>query len=115
MDECMWIGCVDPPEPPFFKVKSDWDGFSVYEFGETATYTCEDAGLFFEDDRAKKSFTLKCLDNGKWEEPSPWPMCVSGEDGEITCKRVASSFLSWKDGALATLINQTILPLNLDL
>ena len=59
MDECMWIGCVDPPEPKGFYIKSDWDGLSVYEFGETATYTCEDEGLYFEDDRAKKSFAVK--------------------------------------------------------
>ena len=79
MDECIWIGCVDPPEPGGFKVKSDWDGLRVYGFGDTATYTCEHAGLFFEEDRAMESFTLKCLDNGKWEEPSPWPRCTSGE------------------------------------
>ena len=82
MDECTWIGCIDPPEPRGFKVKSDWDGFSLYEFGETATYTCEEKGLFFEEDRAMKSFTVKCLDNGKWEEPLPWPKCISGEDGD---------------------------------
>ena len=80
MDECIFIGCVDPPEPRGFKVKSDWDGLRVYGFGDTATYTCEDAGLFFfEEDRAMESFTVKCLDNGKWEEPLPWPRCTSGE------------------------------------
>ena len=79
MDECIWIGCVDPPEPGGFKVKSDWDGLRVYGFGDTATYTCEGAGLFFEEDRAMESFTVKCLDNGKWEEPSPWPKCTSGK------------------------------------
>ena len=84
----MWIGCVDPPEPKGFYIKSDWDGLSVYEFGETATYTCEDEGLYFEDDRAKKSFAVKCLENGKWEEPLPvWPRCISGEDGENTDRR----------------------------
>ena len=80
MDECVYIGCGGPPAPEGLHVKSDWDGFSLYKFGATATYTCESERFFFESDRQMESFAVKCLEGGRWEEPSPaWPRCVSGE------------------------------------
>jgi hypothetical protein len=80
LDECDWVSCIDPPVPAGLKIKSDWDGFALYKFHSSAVYTCEkEEGLFFEDSRERKSFEIKCLPGGKWEEPRVWPRCVKSK------------------------------------
>ena len=77
VDPCVWRQCIDPPLPPGLNLRSLWASDPVpVEFGETARYECEFAGLWFEEDRDMTGFELECLPDGTFDEPDPWPKCV---------------------------------------
>lgn len=74
---CKWVKCLEPEEPDsFLGLKREWNGIPV-PFWENVTYTCQ-PGFYFIDDRERLSFSVMCKDNGEFEYPSNWPMCIRG-------------------------------------
>ncbi|XP_059083502.1 uncharacterized protein LOC131880812 [Tigriopus californicus] len=77
IDPCTWHQCINPPIPHgHHRLKSDWNNVP-YEFGQSAIYSCETAGLWFETDRDLEILPVECLTNGTFKVPNPWPYCVA--------------------------------------
>ena len=75
LDECVWVACLDPPQPPEgTDLQLNWDGDQV-EFGGNVSYVC-DSGKFFEWDRDMPEYNVTCLEGGTWDEPKEWPICL---------------------------------------
>lgn len=78
IDSCVWYQCINPPIPNGHRLKPDWKGVP-YEIGESAIYTCETTGLWFETDRDQESLKVECLSNGTFQVPDQWPYCVASK------------------------------------
>ena len=50
--------CIEPPVPEGSNLKTDYNGSNPYEFGDNATYTPAEPGLYFEGDRNQSSFRV---------------------------------------------------------
>ena len=78
LDECKWVACLYPPEPPVeTRLSSTWDNNPI-EFYDNNTYVCQE-GLYFEWDRDMPEFNITCLPGGAWDEPIIWPICLAGK------------------------------------
>ena len=94
LDKCKWIQCINPPQvrtvrmrnkkqkkycyfqpPDGTNLVSNWDGEPV-EFFDNSSYSCASQDLYFEMDRNKVSWNMTCLDDGSWDEPQTWPVCL---------------------------------------
>ena len=76
IDECVWIQCLYPPEPPKeTNLKLIWDG-SPINFTESVSYVCKEDDLYFESDRELQEYTVQCLPGGSWDAPDTWPRCL---------------------------------------
>ena len=75
LDECIWTQCLNPPLPPEENLlDSTWDANPV-EFGNNVSFVCGE-DLYFLWDRDMAEFNVSCLDDGTWEDPAEWPVCV---------------------------------------
>ena len=78
LDECVWIQCINPPQPPEGTgLVSNYEGEAV-EFYDNNTYVCQE-GLYFEWDRDMPEFNIACLPGGAWDEPIVWPICLASK------------------------------------
>ena len=76
LDACVWTQCIRPPQPPEYTLLSlDWDGSPV-EFSSNVSYVCGSDDAYFESNREAGEWNLTCLDDGTWEDPKPWPVCL---------------------------------------
>ena len=76
IDDCVWVACLYPPEPPegtFLSLL--WSGDPV-EFYGNVSYTCQEDGLYFEWDRDMTEYNISCQPGGTWDQPTEWPICV---------------------------------------
>ena len=79
IDECVWVSCLHPPQPPEDSFLSMlWSGDPVDFYGNVS-YVCEEEGLYFEWDRDMEEFNITCQPGGTWDEPANWPICVPCE------------------------------------
>ena len=79
IDECVWVSCLHPPQPPEGSFLSMlWSGDPVDFYGNVS-YICEEEGLYFEWDRDMEEFNVTCLHGGDWDSPDPWPVCLPSE------------------------------------
>ena len=75
LDECRWVQCLYPPDPPAESgLLLTWTGDPV-EFYENVTYVCAE-GTFFEWDREMVEYNISCMEGGSWDKPTVWPVCV---------------------------------------
>ena len=54
---------------------SNWDEEPV-EFFSNSSYSCAAPDLYFEMDRDLESWNMTCLDDGSWDVPDIWPICL---------------------------------------
>ena len=64
---------------------SNWDEEPV-EFFSNSSYSCAAPDLYFEMDRDLESWNMTCLDDGSWDVPDIWPICLD-------CKFIKIIFL----------------------
>ena len=77
LDECIWVQCLYPPDPPSDTLlASTWNGEPV-EFHSNVSYVCESDDLYFEVDREMTEYNISCLPGGSWDEPDVWPVCFN--------------------------------------
>ena len=67
---------VQPPEGT--NLVSDWGGEPI-EFFDNSSYSCASQDLYFEMDRDKIAWNMTCLDDGSWDVPEIWPVCLHCE------------------------------------
>ena len=80
LDDCIWVQCLYPPEPPPNTLLSlTWLGDPV-DFYDNVSYVCQEEDLYFEWDREKPEFNISCLPGGSWDKPVVWPICVACKD-----------------------------------
>ena len=70
------INTFKPPEGT--KLVSDWGGEPI-EFFDNSSYSCASQDLYFEMDREKVAWNMTCLDDGSWDVPEIWPVCLHCE------------------------------------
>ena len=88
LDSCVWVQCIDPPQPPpETSLKLIWSGDPV-EFHHDVHYECEEEGLYFEAGREIENFNLTCLTDGSWDVPSVWPRCISSKNLILTAGKI---------------------------
>ena len=77
IDDCQWVACLYPPDPPQGTFLSMvWSGDPV-EFYGNVSYTCEEEGLYFEAGREISEFNVTCFTDGSWSPDLVWPRCIS--------------------------------------
>ena len=54
---------------------SNWDEEPV-EFFSNSSYSCSAPDLYFEMDRDMEYWNMTCLDDGSWDVPDVWPICL---------------------------------------
>ena len=92
LDDCVWVQCLYPPDPPpEAQLMSTWSGDPV-EFHANVSYVCASEDLYFEWDRDMPEYNISCLPGGSWDEPLEWPVCFDCK--YILCKFVLISFHS---------------------
>ena len=75
LDDCVWVQCLYPPDPPLeAQVVSTWTGDPV-EFHDNVSYVCASEDLYFEEDRDMQEYNISCMPGGSWDEPLEWPVC----------------------------------------
>ena len=79
LDECEAVACAAPSVPDGSRLKLQQMDTLTFAFGKTATFMCDNSGIYFEQGREMKSFNLTCLENGRWNVPYEWPKCVESE------------------------------------
>ena len=84
LDDCVWTGCLRPPEPELnTSLVLQWDGQPV-DFGQNVSYVCSAEDLFFQEDRELTEFNLTCRQGGVWDQPAVWPSCLRCKYGVDT-------------------------------
>ncbi len=77
LDDCVWVQCLYPPDPPpEAQLMSTWSGDPV-EFHANVSYVCASEDLYFEWDRDMPEYNISCLPGGSWDEPLEWPVCYN--------------------------------------
>ena len=77
LDDCVWVQCLYPPDPPpEAQLVSTWSGDPV-EFYGNVSYVCASEDLYFEWDRDLPEYNISCLPGGSWDEPLVWPVCYN--------------------------------------
>ena len=77
LDDCVWVQCLYPPDPPpEAQLVSTWSGDPV-EFHANVSYVCASEDLYFEWDRDMPEYNISCLPGGSWDEPLEWPVCFN--------------------------------------
>lgn len=61
--------------PEDSRLVMNWDGAPV-EFNSSAVYQCESTDIFFEIDKELDGYNVTCLEDGSWDLPEIWPICV---------------------------------------
>ena len=75
LDDCVWVQCLYPPDPPpEAQLMSTWSEDPV-EFYGNVSYVCASEDLYFEWDREMPEYNISCLPGGSWDEPLEWPVC----------------------------------------
>ena len=54
----------------------NWDGATVVEFNYSAVYQCESDDIYFEIDKDLEGYNVTCLEDGSWDVPEIWPVCL---------------------------------------
>jgi hypothetical protein len=62
-----------PPENT--RLILNWDGAPV-EFNSSAVYQCESDDIYFEIDKDLEGYNITCLEDGSWDVPEIWPVCL---------------------------------------
>ena len=76
LDNCIWVQCLYPPEPPAeANLLRQWDGSPV-NFTHNVSYVCNQDDLYFEWDRNLPEYNVTCQPGGSWSTPSVWPICI---------------------------------------
>ena len=79
LDTCEWVACLYPPQPPEEALLAlQWDGLPT-EFDGNVSYTCKDENLYFEMDKDMIEYNVTCLEDGTFEEPEEWPVCLNSK------------------------------------
>ena len=52
-----------------------WAGDPI-EFHNNVSYVCESEDIFFEWDQDMPEFNVTCENDGSWNEPDIWPVCL---------------------------------------
>ena len=63
IDPCIWVACINPPDPPFFtNLVVEWDGVPI-NFTNNISYTCDSDFIphYFESDRDLQEYNISCL------------------------------------------------------
>ena len=63
LDSCVWVACINPPEPPSeTNLEVEWDGVPV-NFTYNVSYSCSSDNLptYFEEDEEMPQYNLTCL------------------------------------------------------
>ena len=90
LDECDWVACLKPPQPPASRNLrvSDWDGEPI-PFGQQVRFVCK-RGYKFEEDPTQVDVKYTCQDGthrdykdsrGYFDVPvneEDWPRCLIG-------------------------------------
>ena len=77
LDDCVWVQCLYPPEPPpEAQLISTWSGDPV-EFFANVSYVCASEDLHFEWDKHMTEYNISCMPGGSWDEPLEWPVCYN--------------------------------------
>ena len=98
LDPCKWVACINPPEPPAeANLVSNYDGVPV-EFFNTSSYGCKSDNTYFEHDRAAEEWNMTCKEDGSWEEPVEWPICIASVNCSDPPKRPQSGTWEWDGG-----------------
>ena len=80
LDTCEWVACLYPPQPPEEALLAlQWDGLPT-EFDGNVSYTCKDENLYFEMDKDMSEYNVTCLEDGTFEEPEEWPVCLNSKE-----------------------------------
>ena len=53
----------------------EWNGDPV-EFNSSAVYLCESSDIYFQMDKDMEGYNVTCLDDGSWDVPDVWPICL---------------------------------------
>ena len=73
------MACLYPPQPPEEALLAlQWDGLPT-EFDGNVSYTCKDENLYFEMDKDMIEYNVTCLEDGTFEEPEEWPVCLNSK------------------------------------
>ena len=98
LDPCKWVACINPPDaPPEANLVSNYDGVPV-EFFNTSSYSCKSDDIYFEHDRDAEEWNITCKEDGSWEEPTDWPICISSVNCSDPPKRPQSGTWEWDGG-----------------
>lgn len=108
LDTCIWVACVNPPNPPkdsYLKLK--WDGMPV-NFSSSVKYYCDsdDKQRYLEHDRNALEYNLTCTNDGSWAVPEVWPRCLDTVTCTMPPDRPASGTWEW-NGEFAYLTKVT--------
>ena len=81
LDDCVWTGCLRPPEPELnTSLVLQWDGQPV-DFGQNVSYVCSAEDLFFQEDRELTEFNLTCRQGGVCRKEDGACLCPPGYQG----------------------------------
>ena len=77
LDDCVWVQCLYPPEPPpEAQLMSTWSGDPI-EFYANVSYACASEDLHFEWDKDMTEYNISCMPGGSWDKPLEWPVCYN--------------------------------------
>ena len=77
LDDCIWVQCLYPPEPPpNTHLSLTWNGEPV-DFHDNASYVCTDEDTYFEVDKEMLEYNISCMPGGSWNTPDIWPICLN--------------------------------------
>ena len=77
LDPCVWVQCINPPAPPEdTRLALLWEGQPVH-FQDNVSYTCHSDNLYFELDKEMVEYNVSCLEDGTWDAPEVWPVCLN--------------------------------------
>ena len=98
LDPCKWVACINPPDPPPESgMVSNYDGVPI-EFFNTSSYSCASDDTYFEHDRDAEDWNITCKEDGSWELPVEWPVCIASVNCSDPPTRPGSGTWEWDGG-----------------
>ena len=98
LDPCKWVACINPPDPPPESLMvSNYDGVPI-EFFNTSSYGCASDDTYFEHDRDAEDWNITCKEDGSWELPVEWPVCIASVNCSDPPTRPGSGTWEWDGG-----------------
>ena len=80
-DPCVWTHCINPPDPDAqHKLKLIWNPLAPPAHNDSILYICDAGSTYnrFETDFNQWNYSLTCMENNQFSEPS-WPTCVDSK------------------------------------